>query len=383
MDEVRDAIVLPEDPPVDGTGVRVAVLDTGVDPEHPDLEHAVSDESCNFCPLASDVLDRTGHGTHVAGIIAGNGAASDGRYRGIAPGVELIALKVLTNGRGYSDTLAKGVLHAIDLDVDIINYSGGQNGYSQGPPPWKWPRSLDIRDEAFALAGEKGILCLSSAGNAGPTSGTINKPAIRPFVLGVGALTTDGENLAEDSSRGPVYLDSSLPVNAVGRAEPMMGDEPEEGLIKPDLVAPGGSALQPGSRTADRVLRRLNVSDGPVSCRSSFSEHQVGIDPSDPDCPYTRIGGTSQATAVVTGIAALLIELGRKLDIEWGDEEQRGVAMRRIIQVSAASMASYESKDVGHGAAWWPKHAGELEDFAHDDTRRRTILDGPQIELME
>lgn len=90
MDRVRSALFLGE-PRFDGTGVRIAVLDTGIDPEHPDLGDCLNlAESDSFIALGGDLLDRSGHGTHVTGIIAGNGALSDGRYLGVAPGAELI-----------------------------------------------------------------------------------------------------------------------------------------------------------------------------------------------------------------------------------------------------------------------------------------------------
>lgn len=89
MDQVR-AAVLAENPPVDGEGVTVAVLDTGVDPDHPDLVHALDRASSRSFSFRPDLQDRHGHGTHICGIIAGSGAASAGTYQGIAPGVRLV-----------------------------------------------------------------------------------------------------------------------------------------------------------------------------------------------------------------------------------------------------------------------------------------------------
>jgi subtilisin family serine protease len=188
---------------LDGSGVRVAVLDTGVDTEHPDLRHAISSDSRSYVAGTGDIFDYHGHGTHISGIIAGNGAASGGEYRGIAPGVELIVLKVATGYSGFGHDVAAGVQRAVELGVDIINYSGGTQGYSIGEPPWKWPTKLNVRDKAFAIAAEKGILCVAAAGNEGPRQGTTVRPGNLENVLCVGALTLPEMEVANSSARGP------------------------------------------------------------------------------------------------------------------------------------------------------------------------------------
>lgn len=143
------------------------MLDTGIYRQHPDLTHCIAEESQSCLSLTRDLRDYHGHGTHVAGIIAGSGVASDGLYRGIAPGAELIVLKVSADQSGYALDVAAGVQKAVDLGVDIINYSGGTSGWKIGQPPWKWPTKLNRRDQAFFTAAEQGILCVAAAGNEG------------------------------------------------------------------------------------------------------------------------------------------------------------------------------------------------------------------------
>lgn len=379
MDRVRSALFLGE-PRFDGTGVRIAVLDTGVDPEHPDLRDCLDlAESQSFIALGGDLLDRSGHGTHVAGIIAGSGALSDRRYRGVAPGAELIIMKIAPlGGRGYSDDVAAAVFRAIELQVDIINYSAGQAGYKAGPPPWKWSSKLDLRDQAFQAAADEGILCVAAVGNEGPAPGTVNRPAFRRGVLAVGALTEDGKRLYERSSRGPVYLDPSLPVNAVERASPPL-DEPVTDRVKPDVVAPGGTYVDV-SRYGSRRLESLGIADGPVSTRSRLAEGLAGLDPADPAASYACIAGTSQAAAVVTGLAALLIEMGNTRGFDWS--RNRGHMLRQIFRFAAVKLQGHDTRSWGHGATMWPSLMTTLQDSIDRPDVRERVLEGPQIQLL-
>lgn len=232
-----------------GKGVRIAVLDTGVDTTHADLRTQVVAEK-NFTPSA-DTKDRYGHGTHVASIAAGTGAVSGGRLKGVAPDAKLLNGKVLgDDGFGDDSGVVAGMEWAAEQGADIVNLSLG------GPDsPGVDPMEAQINK----LSTEKGILFAVAAGNSGPRS--IDSPGSADHALTVGAV--DGRDaLADFSGTGP-----------------RTGD----GAVKPDLTAPGvgiTAAAAPGS------LLDQSVGQGPEG--------------------YLTIDGTSMATPHVAGAAALL-----------------------------------------------------------------------------
>jgi serine protease AprX len=249
----------------DGEDVTVAVLDTGVSPGA-DLRDTVA-LRVDFTP-GHDGIDRFGHGTHMAGIIAGDGSASRGTWRGVAPDAELISIKV-AGPDGATDVSV--VLAAIQwavanrgrLGIRVLNLAFGTDATSS--------YLVDPLDYAVERAWRAGILVVAAAGNRGPDGGTISKPGDDPFVLTVGAADVRGtadrrdDVVAPFSSRGPTV----------------------DGVAKPDLVAPGVSIVSvraPGS-WADRDRPEARVGNA-----------------------YFKGTGTSQAAAVVSGVAALLFE---------------------------------------------------------------------------
>ena len=104
---------------------------------------------------------------------------------------------------------------------------------------------------------------------------------------------------------------------------------------------------------------------GPVSTRSSFTETLVGVDPTDPTCPYAPCGGTSQAAPVVSGIAALLIEYAAHLGFDWG--ENRAESLHRLIRFGARFLRGLDNNAQGAGMPYWPAVAGTLEDCLTED----------------
>jgi serine protease AprX len=270
----RSAIRLPSVPSrYDGDDVAVAVLDTGVSPAA-DLRDAIA-MRVEFTP-GHDGLDRFGHGTHMAGIIAGDGSLSWGKWRGVAPDADLISVKI-AGPDGATDvsvvlTALQWVVTNRDrLGIRVLNLAFGTDATSS--------YLTDPLDYAVERAWREGILVVTAAGNRGPDEGTISKPGDDPFVLTVGAAdvrgTTDRRDdvVAPFSSRGPTV----------------------DGVPKPDLVAPGVSIVSvraPGS---------LADLDRP--------EARVGS-------AYFKGTGTSQAAAVVSGIAALLFEADPSLTPE-------------------------------------------------------------------
>ncbi len=231
-----------------GQGIRVAILDTGIDANHPDLADRVA--SCTDL-TGEGPHDGHGHGTHVAGIVAGTGAASSGRYKGVAPGALLYSAKVLrTDGGGLTSTVIAGLEWAVEQGVQVVNLSLGSTGSSDG---------TDALSVTCDTVVGRGIVVCVAAGNDGPAEYTIGSPGAARQPITVGACTPDGQ-VAGFSSRGPTA----------------------DGRLKPDIVLPG-----------------VNI----ISCRATGTRMGAAIDP----C-YTTASGTSMATPMASGLSALLLE---------------------------------------------------------------------------
>jgi subtilisin family serine protease len=233
-----------------GEGVTVAVLDTGVDTAHPDLAGKVA-EARNFSET-TEAGDTVGHGTHVASTIAGSGAASGGKYKGVAPDATLISGKVCeTNFCSESAMLAGMEWAAAEKDATVVNFSIG--GFD-GP-------EIDPLEEAInTLTAEHGTLFVVAAGNSGSSNGTVESPGSAEAALTVGAVDKS-EEIADFSSRGPRAGDDGL---------------------KPDITAPGVDIV--AAKAAGTAMGE------PVG------DH------------YTTASGTSMATPHVAGAAALLAQ---------------------------------------------------------------------------
>ncbi|WP_221584217.1 S8 family serine peptidase [Microbacterium sp. G2-8] len=176
---------------LDGSGVTVAVLDSGYDTAHPDLAgRVIGSETFVF---GGSVEDRNGHGTHTASTIAGTGSASEGLYAGMAPGADLLIGKVLgDDGSGASSGVVAGMQWAVDQGADIVSMSLGAEGLSCSSPEVEAVRALS--DQA---------LFVIAAGNAS-VSHAISTPGCAPEALTVGAIDRAGET-AGFSTRGPVF----------------------------------------------------------------------------------------------------------------------------------------------------------------------------------
>ncbi|MGW2051914.1 S8 family serine peptidase, partial [Streptomyces sp. NPDC001858] len=230
-----------------GQGVDVAVLDTGVDSEHPDFKGRIA-ATHSFVP-DQNVTDRNGHGTHVASTIGGTGAASGGKERGVAPGADLHIGKVLSDdGVGQDSWVLAGMeWAAVEQNADIISMSLGSNTPSDGTDP--------LSEAVDRLSAETGALFVVAAGNAGAPN-TIGGPGAADAALTVGAVDSS-DDVAWFSSQGP-----------------RVGD----GGLKPEITAPGVEVL---------------------AARSQYAPEGEGS--------YQALSGTSMATPHVAGAAALLL----------------------------------------------------------------------------
>ncbi|MFG1947260.1 S8 family serine peptidase [Nonomuraea sp. NPDC048826] len=225
-----------------GAGVKVAVLDTGVDATHPDLAGRVSAQA-DFTG-SSDAVDHDGHGTHIASTIAGSGAASGGRYKGVAPGVSLLAGKVCVSWCEESAVLA-GMQWASEQGAKVVNLSLGGADTPEIDP---------LESAVATLTQRHGTLFVVAVGNTG-TERSVESPASADAALAVGAVTKSDE-LADFSSRGPRVTDSAL---------------------KPDITAPGADIVAAPAKDAP------------------FGEGS-----------YLAMSGTSMSTPHVVGAAAIL-----------------------------------------------------------------------------
>ncbi|GAB2819206.1 S8 family serine peptidase [Streptomyces chlorus] len=233
----------------DGKGVKIAVLDTGVDATHPDLKGQVT-ASKNFT-TAPNTGDKVGHGTHVASIAAGTGAKAGGKYKGVAPGAKILNGKVLDDfGFGDDSGILAGMEWAAAQGADVVNMSLGG---------WDTAEIDPLEAAVNKLSADKGILFAIAAGNSGPKS--IGSPGSADAALTVGAVD-DKDKLADFSSTGP-----------------RVGD----GAVKPDVTAPG-------------------VDITAASAKGNEIAKEVGEKPAG----YMSISGTSMATPHVAGAAALL-----------------------------------------------------------------------------
>jgi subtilisin len=177
-----------------GSGVNVAVLDTGVFKNHPDLKNSIKDCKDFSNPKVSLIdgkcEDKNGHGTHVIGIIAANGGDDGLGIYGIAPLANIYAYKVCSaNGLCWADDVALAIKTAVDNGANIINLSLGSD--NQSP----------LIHNAIVYANQKKVLVVAAAGNDGPYLDSIDYPAANSEVIGVGALDVN-QVVPDWSSRG-------------------------------------------------------------------------------------------------------------------------------------------------------------------------------------
>jgi len=233
---------------IHGTGVTVAVLDSGVAADA-DLVQPANRllASVNFADQRL-TSDPGGHGTHIAGIIAGNGSRSGGEIIGVAPQANIVDVRVLGNtGSGRISSVVRGIewvlAHRHDYNIRVINLSFGA--------PALLPYRLDPMSAAVEIAWRRGLVVVAASGNSGPQGNTVETPGIDPYVITVGATDDRGTLSRRD--------DLLAWFSAWGRAD---------SNAKPDLVAPGRRLVSlrvPGSALDDAVANRTGCARGRIA----------------------------------------------------------------------------------------------------------------------
>jgi serine protease AprX len=307
-----------------GAGVGVAIIDSGMTSWHDDLTNNTSklypygnqrvSKFVDFVNGKTLPYDDNGHGTHVAGIIGGNGYDSYGEKTGIAPGASLVSLKVLDrNGMGtVSDIIAAlgwVATNAKTYNIRVVNMSVGAGVYESY---WTDPLTLAAR-----RITDQGITVVAAAGNLGKNShgnlqyGGITAPGNAPWVLTVGASSTNGtltrsdDTMAPFSSNGPSAIDFEA---------------------KPDLVAPGTGTISlavPGSLFYLEKAQYLLT--GKILLGSK---------------PYLALSGTSMAAPVVSGTVALMLQANPNLTPN---------LIKALLQYTAQEYSGYNALRQGAG----------------------------------
>ncbi|MBP2330504.1 subtilisin family serine protease [Kibdelosporangium banguiense] len=261
-----------------GNDVQVAVLDSGIDTDHPDLIGKVT-QGKDFSGKGS-IEDGHGHGTHVASTITGSGAASGGKYKGVAPGANLAVGKVLDDaGEATDDMVLAGMQWAsAEIRAKVVNMSLGSRRPSDGTDP--------MSAAVNTLSRQNGTLFVIAAGNSGGAE-TIASPGAADDALTVGSVTKK-DKLSWFSSRGP-----------------RMGD----GALKPEIAAPG---------------------DGIVAARPA------GVHADDPvGDAYQRMSGTSMAAPHVAGAAAILAQQHP----DWAGDRLKAALVSSVAPVAESPFA--------------------------------------------
>ena len=307
-----------------GAGVGVAVIDSGIVTYHEDLTSNSSttypygnqrvSKFVDFVNGQTAPYDDNGHGSHVAGIIAGNGFDSNGRKAGAAPDASLVSLKVLdANGNGTVSSIIAALDWVLEnhttYNIRVVNMSVGAAIHESA---WTDPLTL-----AAKRVVDAGVVVVGAAGNFGrnsaglPQYGGISAPGNAPWVLTVGGSSTNGTAKRGDdvmgsySSRGPSYIDWNA---------------------KPDLVAPGTGTVSLSSSGSEFALTRQTA-----LFPGSFPTGTL---------PYLSLSGTSMAAPVVAGTVALMLEANPNLT-------PNGV--KAILQYTAQQYPGYNGLTQGAG----------------------------------
>ncbi|MHA3964417.1 MAG: S8 family serine peptidase [Candidatus Thorarchaeota archaeon SMTZ1-45] len=281
-----------------GTGTVIAVLDTGVDPLHPDFSVSAF---ASFVEADTLPLDLVGHGTYAASIAAGSGNMSEGIYAGIAPGATLLSAKVTLGGLFAAPSwIVSGIEWASSRGADIILLPFN----TLGAPD-------DAVSEAIEIAANKGIFVIAASGDDGPDYLTVMSPGGNAASFCVGAYDTEKQEIPDFSGRGP-----SLSL-----------------LTKPDLVAPGVGVVgaKAGVGLSSLGFGDISLSDlGNLGGLGGLLGGSLG---ETIDENYTIADTTTASAAITAGAAAILLQ-----------------AFDRVTPITLANVLRNTATPIGYGA---------------------------------
>ncbi|CAN5155678.1 hypothetical protein BH20GEM2_BH20GEM2_05110 [soil metagenome] len=340
---------------VTGKGVGVAILDTGIDGDHPDLAFgsktvqnakmvghtkdlytfAGRDETTGLktpkpvkkgAELYVENVTNTdtdkGHGTHVSGTVAGTGGISGGKYGGVAPGAHLVGVAAAVGGSLPTIMLLAGFDYIIDnqaeYNIQVVNNSWGSSGAFRPASP------IAV---ATKETHDAGITVVFAGGNSGPEQNTMNPHSVAPWVISVAA----GCKLGEDPTGSRVHCEDPN-----GR-EPVLADFSSRGIpgdpmYHPDVLAPGVHIVSTRALTGFAVTGSALLHDARIcAIATEYVEY------------YTCISGTSMASPMVTGIVALMEEAS-------GGTLTPDQALAALTQ-TARPIAGYAKWEIGAGYA--------------------------------
>ena len=291
---------------VNGTGINISITDTGIF-NHTEFQspNRIVKQKCycnvdpgNCCPDGTteddNATDDYGHGTHCAGIAAGEG---DGYGYGVATNASLFAVKVMNaSGKGDEDDIIAGIDWAVGNRTNVISLSlGASLGTSNC---YDFPLSAAVDN-----ATKQGVVVVVAAGNSGPSATSINAPGCARRVITVGAVDKN-DAIASYSSRGPT----------------------KDNQIKPDLVAPGGVSDATCNVASSRII-------------STYLDND-----------YTCAYGTSMATPHVAGVAALVIQKFNEINSYYPNPDLIKAIIITAVNTTKMSTSGYEQKNNHYGA---------------------------------
>jgi serine protease AprX len=306
--------------PLSGQGVTVAVLDTGIDATHPDLAFGSqviqnvrvadlqgSSPAFSYPQIVEGLNDTDvamGHGTFVAGVIAGTGSSSGGYYGGIAPGAKVLGVSCGDASLFYVLSGMDYILsHRVEQNIRVVNCSFGISGVFDANDP------VNI---ATRIMHDAGISVVFSAGNRGEQPNSLNPYSVASWVIGVGSVNKSG-SLSSFSSRGAAAY----------------------GMYHPTMVAPGESIVSTRA-SGINVVGTSGLSAGLVSPDNDLQTVPPAYLPR-----YTCSSGTSFAAPQVAGTIALMQQANPKLTPD---------QIKQILQQTATPMLAYSRYEVGAGS---------------------------------